>query len=141
MRWRLPYHAFSCRGFLLSISSYLHFPFSLLRSFVAAQTFLLTESQGLDRAAEPVTVTASFYQEELADAGALRLTDHRGLVLPFQVTDFCEAPSAGPKTRASRHCRVHFLADLPAHGRRKYTLEIRPPVPPSSTRPSTDFQS
>lgn len=98
---------------------------------MAAQHFLLTESRGLDRQAEPVSVTASFYPEELSGPGDLRLTDDQGKPVVFQVTDLSDAPSTGGRTRPSRHCRVHFFADLPAHGRRRYRLETLAGAPAS----------
>lgn len=89
------------------------------------QSFLLSESHGLERTAEPVAVTASFYPEELPDPSALELLDEQGASVPFQAADLFDAPTTGPKTRHSKHCRIYFLAEVPAHGQRKYKLEIR----------------
>jgi hypothetical protein len=104
-----------------------------------SQSFLLTESHGLARKSEPVAVTASFYAEELPALSALAILDDQDKPVPFQVTDLCDAPSTGPRTRPSRHCRVHFLADLPPHGQRKYRLELREGKKEESP-PHTDLQ-
>jgi len=101
-------------------------------------SFLLTESHGLARNGEPVAVTASFYPEELAAHSARALLDDQGQPVPFQITDWSEAPSTGRKTRPSRHCCVHFLADLPPYGRRTYRLEVREKEAPSD--PATDLE-
>lgn len=96
------------------------------KTTLPSQTFVVSESHGLDRVAEPVSVTASFYAEELPGPSALRLLDDRGAPVTVQVTDFSESPSTGQRTRPSRHGRVHFLADVPARARRRFRLDAVP---------------
>ena len=86
--------------------------------------FILSEPNGLERTAEPVSVTASFYRNELPDISALQLLDEDGRPVTIQITDRIDVPSTGPRTRPSCHCQIHFLADLPADGRKEYRLKI-----------------
>lgn len=88
-------------------------------------SFLVSETSGLPRQAEPVAVTAGFYREDFPDPRFLELLDEDGQPVNFQVADLHSAPSTGPKTRPARHCCVHFLADLPVGGQRKYELKIQ----------------
>jgi len=69
----------------------------------------------------------------------LVLLDDQDRPVPFQVTDLCDAPSTGPKTRPARHCRVHFLADLPPHGKRIYRWAF-PEGQEAEPPPQTDLR-
>jgi hypothetical protein len=105
------------------ISSIHHSSFTSL-PISPAPFFLITESHGLERRAEPVAVTASFYANELDDPDALVLLDEDDASVTIQISDVVRSPSTGLKTRESIHCRIHFLVDVPAYGRKKYRLEI-----------------
>ena len=101
----------------------------------------MSETAGLNRAPEPVSINTVFTADEILWPQRFQLNDDSGSQYPFQIAHVSLAPSGQEKGRHAYHGTLCFLADLLPYHREKFTFSETPRETRNENSPGIDPQN